>query len=185
MGYRQRLEAAIERARGQIADPEALDRTLTRLVDDGHVPPARAAALRAELPAHLERSGYVLGHLGAHLGIAMVFAFDVIPLPLGTISRVLWVAGNRGVETLRGNRARARVHSIGVLAIAAIPLLGYAAYLLPLRRDSAELSFLLANHAWLARTGRTYEQLVAGARPGVRRLARWLVPAYGAADQVR
>ena len=105
-----------------------------------------------------------------------MFAFDLVPLPLGTISRVSWVAGSRLIEQLRGNAGRARVHSLAVFLVAAIPLLGYAAYLLPLRRQSTELAFVLANHTWLVRTGRTYEQFVANTYRPVRRVARWLVP---------
>ncbi|MGH7341438.1 MAG: hypothetical protein ACREKH_13190, partial [Candidatus Rokuibacteriota bacterium] len=65
---------------------------------------------------------------------------------------------------------------LSVLLVAAIPFLGYGAYLLPLRRQNAELAFVLANHTWLARTGRTYEQFVAETYRPVRRIARWLVP---------
>jgi hypothetical protein len=175
-GLRARLKHSIDRARGGLIDPAALLQTLERLASDGLIPEERAAVLRAGLPHQIESSRYVLGHLGAHLGIGAVFAFDLVPLPLGTIGRVSWVAGNRVVEQLRGNRARARVHSLGVFLIAAIPFLGYAAYLLPLRRQSRELTFLLANHTWLARTGRTYEEFVAGRSAPVRRAARWLVP---------
>jgi hypothetical protein len=176
MAFRQRLRQSIARARGGLVDPEALRETLERLTAEGSLSHERAAELRSRLDDQIDRSRYVLGHLGAHLGIAAVFAFDVIPLPLGTLSRVSWVAGNRVVEQLRGNTARARVHSLPVFLIAAIPLLGYAAYLLPLRRQSSELTFLLANHSWLARTGRTYEQFVSDTYRPVRRLARWLVP---------
>jgi hypothetical protein len=176
-GLRERLQRSIGLARGRLVDPDALVGTLERLSAEGAISEESSAALRANLPAHLERSRYVLSQLGAHLGIAAVFAFDLIPLPLGTISRVSWVLGNRVIEQVRGNSARARIHSLPVLLIAAIPLLGYSAYLLPLRRQSRELNFLLANHSWLARTGRTYEQFVANASWPVGRVARWLVPA--------
>src|SRR5262245_29005050 len=174
--FRQRLQQSIARARRGLIDPDALVETLERLSAEGVISEAQAGALRASLPGHLDGSRYILGHLGAHLGIAAVFAFDLVPLPLGTVSRVSWVAGNRRVEQIRGNASRARVHSLAVFLIAAIPLLGYAAYLLPLRRQSHELAFVLANHTWLARTGRTYEEFVAGTYPPVRRVARWLVP---------
>jgi hypothetical protein len=173
---RARLQQSLARARAGLVDPPALLQTLERLSAEGSISEQRAAALRISLPAQIEGSRYVLGHLGAHLGIAAVFAFDLVPLPLGTLSRVAWVAGNRVAEQLRGNPGRARVHSLPVLLIAAIPLLGYAAYLLPLRTQSGELAFVLANHTWLVRTGRTYEQFVAGSARPVRRVARWLVP---------
>ncbi|NUQ63007.1 MAG: hypothetical protein HUU20_10985 [Pirellulales bacterium] len=143
---------------------------------DGVLSKEHAEALRASLSRRIEASHYVLGHLGAHLAITAVFAFDVLPIPLGTASRVAWVVGNRLVESVRGHRDRAGVHSFAVLLLAAIPWLGCVAYLLPLRRQSAELTFVLANRVWLSRKGCTYEQFVARARFPVRRIARWLVP---------
>jgi hypothetical protein len=175
-GFGERLKQSIARARGRLIDPDALAETLERLSAEGAISEARAVSLRANLPGHIDSSRYIVGHLGAHLGIAAVFAFDLVPLPLGTVSRVSWVAGNRLVEHLRGNPSRARVHSLAVFLVAAIPLLGYGAYLLPLRRQSAELTFVLANHTWLVRTGRTYEQFVANTYSPIRRIARWLVP---------
>ena len=174
--FRQRLKQSIAGARGSLIDPEALVQTLEHLSSEGAISEARAAALRTSLPRHVESSRYILSHLGAHLGIAAVFAFDLAPLPLGTVSRVSWVAGNRAIEQLRGNASRASVHSLAVFLVAAIPLLGYGAYLLPLRRQSTELAFVLANHTWLVRTGRTYEHFVANTYRPVRRIARWLVP---------
>jgi hypothetical protein len=146
------------------------------LVADEVLSEHRAASLRATLRSDLDRSRYILRHLGAHLAIGAIFAFDLVPIPPGTIARVCWVAGSRIVESARRNLSRARVHSAGVLMIAAVPWLGYAAYLLPLRRQSTELAFVLANHTWLSRTGRTYEQFLVTTRAPVRRLGRWLVP---------
>lgn len=167
----------IDETRSRLLDLDALEATLQRLVADGDLSEQRAGSLRAALPDQIDGSRYVLGHLGAHLAIGAVFAFDAVPLPLGTIARACWVAGSRAVETLRGNRARAKIHSAGVFLIAAIPWVGYAAYLLPLRQRSAEVAFVLANHTWLARTGRTYERFLLQRRAPLRRLGRWLVPA--------
>ena len=170
------LREQIREARSGLADQSALQATLDRLVADGEISPEFAVALREAFPGQLRTARYVLGHLGAHLGIGVVFAFDLVPLPLGTIARVSWVAGNRIGETVRGNRDRARIHSLAVFLIAAVPWFGYAAYLLPLRRHSPELAFVLANHTWLERTGRSYERFLAESRSPVRRIGRWLVP---------
>ncbi len=178
---RQRFQQSIARARARLIDPDALAKTLERLAADGVISQAAAASIKARLPGHIDSSRYILGHLGAHLGIGAVFAFDLVPVPLGTLSRICWVAGNRVVAQIRGDPSRARVHSIAVFLIAAIPFLGYGAYLLPLRRESPELAFVLANHTFLARTGRTYEEFVASTYPPVRRIARWLVPLPGPA----
>ncbi len=178
--FRQRIERSVAEAESRLADADALEKTLQRLCADEEISEPQAVSLRSSIRNQLDASRYILRHLGAHLAIGAVFAFDVVPLPLGTIARVSWVAGNRLVESARRDLERARVHSGGVLLIAAVPWLGYAAYLLPLRRHSSELAFVLANHTWLNRTGRTYEQFLARSRSPVRRLGRWLVPFPGA-----
>ena len=128
------------------------------------------------LKEQADESRYVMKNLGVHLSIGVVFAFDVIPLPLGTIARIGWVGMARLVETLRRNSKKARVHSLGVFLIAAIPWFGYAAYLLPLRRDSKELAFVLANDSWKERTGQFYEQFINSRSRLISKFARWLVP---------
>jgi len=171
-GLRQLFEENLSR----LADPAGLHATIDRLEADGLLSEAEAAELRRGLPETLEKSAYVLRHLAAHLAIGAIFAFDLIPLPLGTIGRVLWVMGSRLYESILGTRQRARVHSLGVLGIAAIPWLGYAAYLLPLRRASDEAAYLYANHLSYARKGCALEALLATKPLFVRRMAAWLVP---------
>ena len=173
---RQRIERSVAESQSRLVDGDALERTLQRLLADQEISEQHAVYLRATLRSQLDGSRYILRHLGAHLAIGVVFAFDLVPIPLGTIARVSWVAGNRLVESARKNLEHARVHSAGVLVIAAVPWLGYAAYLLPLRRQSTELAFVLANHTWLSRNGRTFEQFLATTRTPLRRLGRWLVP---------
>lgn len=160
----------------ELLEVTRLERTIERLRIDGVVSEAEANALRQELPSALDRSGYVLRHLSAHGALGAVFAFDLIPLPLGTLGRVLWVAGARAYESLFGTRERARVHSLPVLLIAAIPLVGYGAYLLPLRRESEAAAFLFANHSCYALLGADAEACVARCPRPLRRAARWLVP---------
>jgi len=158
--------------------------TVDELLADGTISEAQAWHLHESLEEQDEASRYVLKHFGVHLAIGAVFAFDVVPLPLGTIGRVGWVAIARVTETLRGNFERARVHSLRVFLVAAIPLLGYVAYLVPLRRDHKELAFVLANNIWKKRTGRSYEEFVA-ARPRLTAgLVRRLVPLPWPADSI-
>jgi len=155
---------------------EELQQTIDLLLEKGDVTAFQADTLRLNFPGQMEGSQYVLKNLGAHISIGVVFAFDVVPLPLGTIARVAWVAGAKVTELLRGNLERARVHSLGVFLIAAVPWFGYAAYLLPLRRDSRELAFLLANHTWMGRTGDTYEAFIRAKPRFIGRFARRVVP---------
>ncbi len=130
--------------------PEAteakLRATIARLQTEGHVSDEEAERMQRDLPDTLKNSAYVLRHLTAHWAIGAVFAFDIVPLPLGTIARVCWVIGSRTVETCRGRWDRASVHSLPVLGISAIPVAGYFAYLIPLKSRSADAAFLYANH---------------------------------------
>lgn len=157
-------------------DADELDALIATLRAEGALSEGEATQLRACLVQQLADSGYIMKNFGVHLTIGAVFAFDAIPLPLGTLGRVGWVVFARVAETLRGNLERARVHSLRVLLVAAIPLLGYVAYLVPLRRDHRELAFLLANHSWFRLTGASYEQFVATRSRFVARIARRLVP---------
>ena len=170
------LREAFAARRRELVQRASLERTIDRLGDDGLVTEAEALALREELPRLLADSGYVLRHLGAHAAIGGVFLFDPTPLPLGTACRVLWVAGSRAWETLRGSPERARVHSLAVFLIAAIPALGYAAYLLPLRRENEAAAFLFANHVSYALFDASTEVLVARSPRPLRRFARRLLP---------
>jgi hypothetical protein len=150
--------------------------TVDRLHLDNEITDLQALRLRAELPIQYPQSRYVLKHFGAHLSIGVVFAFDVVPLPLGTIARVGWVAGARLTEMVRGNYDRARLHSLQVLLVAAIPWLGYVAYLIPLRKKNRSLAFVLANAAWMQRTGQSFEAALRRRSAVMSRLARRLVP---------
>jgi hypothetical protein len=175
------LREAFAARRRELLQREGFERTIERLRGDGLLAEQTALGLREELHELMAGSRYVLGHLGAHAAIGAVFLLDPTPLPLGTLSRVGWVAGNRAVEALFGTPERARVHSLLVLGIAALPVLGYAAYLVPLRRESETAAFLFANHVSYALFDAPAERLVARAPRPLRRIARWLVPAPPAA----
>ena len=145
----------------------SLARSITSRREEFGSPKALRTPSSERLPAQLDKSRYVLGHLGAHLGIAAVFAFHLVPLPLGTVSRISWVAAEVDSPS---NSAVVLGRSCSLpkwrcSSSRAVPFLGYGAYLLPLRRESSELAFVLANHTWLVRTGRTYEEFVSRGLP--------------------
>ena len=140
------VPATRETAPAAEATEEKLRATIARLRTEGHLTDAEAERMQLALPETLKSSTYILRHLTAHWAIGAVFAFDIVPLPLGTIARVCWVLGNRVVETCRGRWERGSVHSLAVLGISAIPVAGYFAYLIPLRSRSADAAFLYANH---------------------------------------
>jgi hypothetical protein len=170
------LRESFAARRRELLQRPGFERTLVRLGDDGLLKSEEVVALHEELPRLLAESGYVLRHLGAHAAIASVFLFDIVPLPLGTVCRVLWVAGSRAWESLFGTPERARVHSLPVFLIAAIPALGYAAYLIPLRRQNETAAFVFANHISYALFDATTEGLVARSPRPLRRVARKLLP---------
>lgn len=169
--FSRTLKRAIADKYEQLTGLALYEETIAELQRRDDITPEQASALRARLPRQLQESNYILKHLGAHLGIGVVFAFDVVPLPLGTIGRISWVAGARLYETLKRNWSRARIHSIGVFLLAAVPWIGYAAYLLPLRKHARELNYLLTNHMMLGRRGMSVAAYVS-ARGGV---ARWIM----------
>jgi hypothetical protein len=172
----RKLRVSAKNSRRQISSVETYNVVIEHLLTNRDISEGEAAYLRSKLPAQLQDSAYILSNLGAHLGIGVVFAFDLIPLPLGTIGRVSWVAGARIYETIKRNGDRARLHSLGVFLIAAIPLFGYAAYLLPLRQNAHELCFILANHIWLSRTGISFETFLSRSSTPLRSFGRWLAP---------
>lgn len=105
-------------------------------------------------------SQYIIGHLCAHLAIGLIFSFDLVPLPLGTISRGAWVAGNRIIATVRGRPDQAKIHSWTVLFVSLIPFAGYFAYLIPLRATNADAAYLYANHVSYLRSDCALRQFV-------------------------
>ena len=101
--------------------------------------------MKEKLPKSLQESRYILGHLSGHLVIGVLFAVDPTPLPLGTVARSLWVMAARLIEEFRQRKQLARIHSLRIFLIAAIPLIGYSAYFFALRRQSPELSAVAFN----------------------------------------
>jgi protein-S-isoprenylcysteine O-methyltransferase Ste14 len=175
----RRLRTSLEDSRAtsrRLLSPAAFAATLERLEGEGRLPSEETRRLAERLPDLTSRSRYVLGHLGAHLTIGVIFAFDVVPLPLGTIARVFWVAGSRVTETVRGASERARIHSATVLLVAAVPWVGYAAYLIPLRRESPEIAWLGAQQISYSLYDVCFDEYVASKPRAVRRIAAWVVP---------
>ena len=166
----------MKRPETKLPSLEELQATIGKLQDAATISSSQAEHLAQHVPLQFNQSKYVLKNLAGHLSIGVIFAFDVIPLPLGTIARVSWVAVARILETIKGNVERARLHSLGVFLIAAIPWFGYAAYLLPLRKHSRELAYVMANHSWIERTGEAYESFVLSKPTPISKFARWLVP---------
>lgn len=89
--------------------------------------------------------------------------------------------GNRVYETLRGDEERKRVHSLRVLAAAAIPWVGYFAYLTPLRTQSEQAFYLFANHVAYSHSDRSLEEYLRTKPRFIRRIAQRLLFPAGSA----
>lgn len=164
-------------AKSALFDIAALESTVDRLVTEGQFSAERGEAFKRSLPESIGKSAYVVSQLAAHAAIGAVFAYDLIPIPLGTVARVMWVAGNRLYWTLRRDPLKKAVHSWGVMGIAAIPWVGYIAYTIPLRRTSEDLCYVYANRLTLKRSGQSLDQYLAAKPRFIRRLIeRMVVP---------
>lgn len=145
--------------RRALLDTEQVQQTILRLVADGELSEARGALLGQRLPEMVRECGYIIGHLGAHLGIGALRSIMIV-LPLGSLLRCLWVAGSRAYETLRRNPEKARIHSLLVFLIAAIPFAGYFSYLVPLRRAHDDAAYVYANHVAYLRYGTSLDAVL-------------------------
>ena len=79
------------------------------------------------------------------MSIGAVFAYDIIPLPVGTLSRFLWVIGNRIFFEVKRDREKIKIHSVPVLLVSLIPFVGYFAYTLPLKKYNEDFAYVFAN----------------------------------------
>ena len=158
--------------RRDVMSESRLQETIQRLVVDEELTSATAERMRWTLDETKHESQYIVGQLCAHLAIGLVFSFDLVPLPLGTLGRAAWVAGNRVYETVRRQPARARVHSFWVFLVTLIPFVGYFAYLIPLRAINADATFLYANHIAYLRNDCSLKHYLARKPPWQQRLIR-------------
>lgn len=158
-------------------DESQLAATIERLTAEGELTVDEAERLRQALPELMRQSAYILRHLAAHLTIGAIFAFDVFPIPLGSLSRGAWVIASRMYEEVRRDRERARVHSLVVLGIALVPFVGYFAYIQPLRAAHADSAFLYANHISYRRTGKSLRNAMARHPCWIQRLVHWTTAA--------
>ena len=118
---------------------------INRLIMDGYLSPEKGSLIKENLSTSINQSKYILFNLGAHMSIGAVFAFDIIPLPMGTISRVLWVIGNRIYIEFKRDKKKRKIHSLPVLLVSLIPWVGYFAYTLPLKKYNADVAYVYAN----------------------------------------
>ena len=118
---------------------------INRLIRDGCLSPEKGSLIKENLSTSINESKYILFNLGAHMSIGAVFAFDLIPLPLGTISRVLWVMGNRIYIEVKRDKEKRKIHSLPVLLVSLVPLIGYFAYTLPLKKYNEDFAYVYAN----------------------------------------
>ena len=155
---------------------EALSRSVERMRADALISHDEQQSITGQLITDLEDARYILKHLGAHLAIGGFRYATMIPLPVGTLGRPSWVLAWRVIESIRGNRARASVHSLPVFLFALLPFLGYSAYLIALRRSNERFAFVMANHLCYARRNMNAVEFYAERSALGRRLMRVVVP---------
>ncbi len=160
-----------------LTDVDALRATLCRLSDDGVLEQKQRDEIAVALPAALDSGAYVLRHLAVHLGIGGVRTVLMIPFPVGSILRPLWVAAWRVYETVRRRPERAAVHSVIVFLFAILPVIGYLAYLISLRRVDESLAFVMVNHLCYKRRDCHYQQWYAQRSILMRKLLQTTIPA--------
>lgn len=155
-----------------------LKETIGRMSQDGRIDKEREAYINSHLEGWVSDSRYILLNLGAHIGIGLVrFTAIPLPLPIGSILRVLWVMANRLYCDLKWDMHRKRIHSPAVLFFAAIPFLGYFAYTIPLRQKSEYLTYLYAQHISYMVYNKTLEENLAKAPRPIRKIGyKLLVP---------
>ena len=97
---------------------DALSRSVERMRAEALISHEEQQVITGQLTTDLEDARYILKHLGAHLAIGGFRYATMIPLPVGTLGRPSWVLAWRVIETVKGNRDRASVHSLQVLLFA-------------------------------------------------------------------
>lgn len=169
----------IKELKEQFTNREQIGKTIERLVEEGHLTKERASVLKNSLPDKIKKSEYVLYNLAVHLGIQAIFAFDLIPIPIGTISRFSWVLGNRVYYTIKGDKEKKDIHSGKVLLVSAIPFVGWIAYTIPLKQVSEDLCYVYANHITYLRKNKSLESYLENKPRFIREpLKNFLIPKY-------
>ena len=105
------------------------------------------------------------------MSIGAVFAYDIIPLPMGTISRVLWVMGNRIYIEYKRDKEKRKIHSLPVLLVSLIPWIGYFAYTLPLKKYNEDVAYVYVNQVMYMRKNVSLVKYLEG-KPGI---VKWVL----------
>ncbi|NQX87107.1 MAG: hypothetical protein HRT77_00430 [Halioglobus sp.] len=167
--------------RRELLDAASLYRSVERMHTEHIISAGEEREIAGQIKSDLEGAGYILKHLGGHLAIGGFRYLTMIPLPIGSMVRPLWVVAWRVIESLRGNKARAAVHSLPVFLFSVLPFLGYSAYMIALRRSNERFAFVLANHLCYHRKNMSALAFYEGRSAIGRRLMRVIVPPASAA----
>jgi hypothetical protein len=128
----------------RIKSKKELDITLEALSNQGVLSNDEIESMN-----HHEMTSYILKHLGVHFAIGCTTAAIPIPLPLGWIPRGLWTISNRAYQSLKGDKEKAKVHSLGVLAWSTLiffPVVNSFGYLLPLKKMNETSALVYGEH---------------------------------------
>jgi hypothetical protein len=155
---KQKVAGVVRTFERALHDEERLRRTIARLREAEEISEEKAERLSEMLSAMTATTNYILRNLAVHLGIGASKA--ILPLPIGAFLRGSWVVIARVTETMRRRPHRATVHSLPVFLIACVPLAGYLAYIVALRRHDPDAAFLYANHLCILRYDRPLEHVL-------------------------
>ncbi len=167
---RQKISGLVSTFERSLHDEDRLHATIARLRESGEISLEHAERLSAVMAEMTATTAYIVRHLAVHLAIGASKA--ILPLPIGAFLRGGWVALARATETWFGRSDRARVHSLPVFLISCVPLAGYLAYIVALRRHDPDAAFLYANHLCLLRFDRSLERVLESAPRPIRYVVR-------------
>ena len=93
---------------------------------------------------------YILANLGVHIALGCAFGLTTGPIPFGFIPRGAWTISNRVYHEIKGNKEKAKVHSLGVWLWSGTPLplpvFNYFGYIIPLKKTNETCALVYGEH---------------------------------------
>ena len=117
---------------------------------------------------------YILGNLAVHLAIGFTVGLGTGPIPVGLFPRGAWTIGNRIYYTCKGNKEKAKVHSLPVLLWSSIPIpvINYFGYLYPLKKVNEQNNLVYGEHLIRVLKGKSLKEYLCSVGPIRRRLLK-------------
>ena len=167
--YTELWHSAEKRTIQKIRSKKELQETVEDLVDKG--------ILSEQEANNLDSNGmtrYAAANLGVHLAIGFTAGLFTGPIPVGLFPRGAWTIGNRIYHSLKGNKEKAKIHSLGVLGWSSIPIpvVNYFGYLLPLKKINEKNALVYGEHMIRVMKGKSLGDYLDGRNKLVRGLVK-------------